>query len=204
MQPVRMPGEDETTAAERSCVARAAPKRQREFLSGRAAARQALARLGRHGHDLLVSPTRAPRWPPEVVGSISHCGAVCLAAVALRTQLSGIGVDCEPDAALDASLWPRICTPTELDWMRSQPEAERGRWARLIFCAKEAAYKYQHPLTQSFVGFQAVSIILEPRTESFRIHSEPRIHVLNEARGSWRRSDGLVVSLVVAAGTSTE
>lgn len=210
LQPVRLPDESETTAAERGCVAQAVLKRQREFLSGRAAARQALARLGIHGHDLLVSPSRGPLWPPGVVGSISHSGDVCLAAVALSAQLPGIGVDCAPDAALDELLWSRICTPVELDWIRLQPEPQRGRWARIFFCAKEAAYKYQQPLTLGFLGFQDLTLGMDPQTKSFSMQLEGRFSnrsgeafpgldpgtLLQSARGSWRLTAGHVIGLV--------
>lgn len=202
-QAVRMPAAEETTPAERACVAGAAPKRQREFLSGRIAARRALARLGITACELLPDPAGGPRWPPEVVGSISHSGALCLAAVAPRAQLAGLGVDCEPDDPLDAALWPRIITPAELAWIGRQPEAERGRWVRLFFSAKEAAYKYQHPLTRNFVGFQELTLILDPPAGTFALRSHPRVPELDEARGAWRRSAGQLVSWVAGGGLRT-
>lgn len=200
--PVAMPGAGEVTDRERACVASAVLKRQREFLCGRAAARRLLHRLGAPAEDLLVGSNRAPLWPEGVVGSISHCDTLCLVAVARSAELAGIGVDCEPDAPLDAELWPRIGTPAELAWLERQAAAERGRWARWIFAAKEAAYKYQHPRTGVFLGFQdlAVRFTADGAFDLLAAGAPPlAATVLAGARGVYRHSGGHLVCAVIPA-----
>jgi 4'-phosphopantetheinyl transferase EntD len=211
VQAIRMPAEDETTPAERLCVAHTVPKRRREFLSGRAAARAALARLGIQGYDLLPQASRSPVWPEGIVGSISHGDELCIAAVAPHGRLTGLGVDCEPLQALEEPLWDRICTPGELQWILRQPLAERGIWARHFFSAKEAAYKFQHPITQTFLSFHDISVSFDPGAgKAFQIRGETQLSaggnatpglrqaglLLQAAHCSWRRAAGQVISLV--------
>src|SRR5690242_12311145 len=54
-------------------IARATELRRKEFATGRACARAALARLGRPSAAVLRGPGGAPQWPEGVVGSITHC-----------------------------------------------------------------------------------------------------------------------------------
>lgn len=192
-----IPGDEEVSAAERAVVAHAAERRRREFLAGRAAARRALARLGVHGHDLLVGAAREPLWPPGVVGSLSHDADCCVAVAASRARLAGIGVDCAPDRPLPQRLWARIATPAELAWASGFLEPQRGRWLRLIFSAKEAFYKYQRPLSGRFLGFADATVEPDAATESFTIRSG--LSGFRAVRGAWRRSAGRLVCLVHAA-----
>lgn len=136
-----LPGED---------LRRAVPKRLAEFSAGRAAARKALgAQLAiPHGAD------RAPVWPAGVVGSISHSGSDCLAAV--TRALRGLGLDIEPDLPLEEGLWPAILTGPEREFVMAQ--AEPGRAAMAIFSAKEAAYKAQYPLSRQVFGFERMQV----------------------------------------------
>ena len=53
---------------EEALIARAIPKRRREFEKGRECARAALARLGLLDVVLLAGSGREPLWPAEVVG----------------------------------------------------------------------------------------------------------------------------------------
>jgi 4'-phosphopantetheinyl transferase EntD len=177
-------------------VAEAAEQRRREFLSGRAAARRALARLGVHGHDLLVGEARAPRWPPGIAGSISHGGGVCVAAAALRERHAGIGVDCEPDEPLAEKLWPRIATAAELDCLARLPAEQRGNWARRLFCAKECYYKYQRPQTGRFLGFDDVEIDFDEGIRGFTVRDRTARGA--PVRGGWRRSAGRIVCAIPA------
>lgn len=201
MGPVHMPADTETSDAERAAVSAAVLKRQREFLSGRAAARRLLTRLGHSGGDLLPQPSRAPAWPAGIVGSISHCDRAFLVVAAPSSVLGGIGIDCEPDEPLPPELWERICSPRELAWLESQEPASRGCWARRFFSAKEAVYKYQYPRTARFLGFQEVEIAFDSASCQFQTRwtgaeAENGIDlssVLEAAEGAWTVRDGLVV-----------
>lgn len=149
---------------ERALVERAVPKRQREFATGRRCARELLAQIGHVRAPLLRDESRAPRWPAGVVGSISHCDTLCVAAVASAREVPGLGVDVEPDLALEEPLWSKICTPRELDTIvAAAPLAQRGHRVRWIFSAKEALYKCVHPHVRVFLGFQDAEIRLDEK-----------------------------------------
>lgn len=147
-------------------------KRHREFAAGRRAARAAMAALGLPPAAIPMGPDRAPIWPGSVTGSISHTDTHCLAAVT-RTDatragdVKSLGLDLEPDMALEPALWPEICTSAELDWLDTRPAPERGRLARLIFSAKECVYKAQYPLTGMMLSFDAFEIAIDLQAGAF-------------------------------------
>jgi 4'-phosphopantetheinyl transferase EntD len=149
--------------AERDAVLRAVPKRQREFATARRVARRLLAELGRPPVAIPRNADRTPAWPDGLVGSISHCDDLVAVVLAERGAIAGLGVDVEPDQPLDAGLWPRICTPREIETIVASrgADAEQGRAARLVFCAKEAFYKSVHPTLQRVLGFHEVEVRID-------------------------------------------
>lgn len=147
--------------AERGAVKNAVPRRVAEFHAGRAAARAAMVRLSLPPRPVPMGPDRAPVWPEGITGSISHSKTACVAAVALRRDWAGLGIDLEEATPLESSLLPEICTKAEQHWLGTQPEAERGILAKLIFSAKEATYKAQYPITKRLFGFQTLEITLD-------------------------------------------
>jgi len=146
---------------ERAALSRALPGRLREFDAGRAAARAAMAGLGVAPAPVLHGADRAPIWPAGLTGSITHGAGACLAAVARRRDLRAIGLDLEADAPLEPELFETICTPEELDRLATLPQRARGQRARLIFSAKEAAYKAQYPLSRTLFDFHTLEIRLD-------------------------------------------
>jgi len=155
------------TAAELTSAARMSPRRLREFAAGRHHARSALEQLGLRSPQLAVGPDRAPQWPAGFVGSISHAGDLVLAVAAQSRALRAIGVDLEPAVPLDADLLPRVCRPEEL--ARLATSAAPSRRAKLIFSAKESAYKCIAPLTGAFLEFEEVEILFEAGEPRFRV-----------------------------------
>jgi 4'-phosphopantetheinyl transferase EntD len=93
-----------------------------------------------------------------MVGSISHTDSWCAAAVARALEVRSIGIDLELATPLKESLWRRVCTPKERDWLHELPAA--GLTGKILFSAKEAVYKCQYPITNKFLGFHAVEIEL--------------------------------------------
>lgn len=130
---------------------RATPARLREFAAGRTAARAALTALGHPPAAIPMQPGRAPLWPPGIAGSITHSATACLAAVTHAPRL--IGIDIEPDAPLPADLIPLILTAPE-----------DTTQARLIFSAKECAWKAIAPEVPETPGFDAMAVTLTATT----------------------------------------
>ncbi len=143
---------------EHQYVLNAAPNRAREFAAGRACARYALASLGVFDFPLHVGSDRMPRWPDGVIGSITHTHSYCGVVVARRTELQAIGLDAEVIGGVGADLWPEICTPNEVHWLETFREPKRSLVATLLFCAKEAFYKCQYPLTREWLDFRDVFV----------------------------------------------
>jgi len=145
----------------------AVPRRLAEFHAGRAAARAAMVTLGLPPRPVPMGPDRAPLWPNGVTGSISHTATTCVAVVGLREVWAGVGVDLEDATALDPLLVGEICTKAEQRWLGQQPAADRGLLAKLIFSAKEAAYKAQYPLSRTLFGFDALELSIDRTTCRF-------------------------------------
>ncbi|MFV0512335.1 MAG: 4'-phosphopantetheinyl transferase [Jhaorihella sp.] len=146
---------------------RASTKRRRDFAAGRAAAHRAMRGLGGPARPVRIGPDRAPVWPGGLTGSISHSDTACLAAVARSDMVRAIGLDVEDDAGLEPELVATICSETERAWLSGLPPAEAGRMARLIFSAKECAYKCQYVLSRTLFGFDTLEILPDPGTGRF-------------------------------------
>ncbi|MFN7224620.1 MAG: 4'-phosphopantetheinyl transferase [Paracoccaceae bacterium] len=129
----------------------ASPARAREFAAGRAAARTALACIGVPPQAILHGSDRAPIWPKGVIGSITHTGQACLAIAMPVGPCRGVGIDLEDDSPLPRDLWDTILTPDEQIRMT-------GARAKAAFCAKEAAYKAQYPVSGTLYGFDRMVI----------------------------------------------
>lgn len=150
--PEPLPGED-------TALPRASAARRREFLAGRALARQAMQGLGLPASPIPVASDRSPVWPQGVTGSISHCADLCAAAIARTADgFLSVGIDIETAGPLEPSLWTEICTQAERAWLAGLPEDKAGSLAKLVFSAKEAAYKCQYPLSRQLFDFQVFEI----------------------------------------------
>jgi 4'-phosphopantetheinyl transferase EntD len=124
--------------------------------AGRMVARDLLASLGFLGCAIPKATSGAPIWPAVVVGSISHDSDFAVAAVALNEHVSALGIDIEPAEYLPTDLLDLVVTERELARISDDPY--RGR---LLFAAKEAAYKAVFPLTNLFLDHHDVEIDLK-------------------------------------------
>jgi 4'-phosphopantetheinyl transferase EntD len=132
--------------SERPSHSASQPSRIREFASGRAYARKALAELGIFDVAIPVGANHAPVWPPGVIGSISHVAisfddSFVAVVVAPTAVAAAVGIDLEVDRGLAHDLWPAVFTDVELSRLLELPIVARGRQARALWCAKEAAAK---------------------------------------------------------------
>jgi 4'-phosphopantetheinyl transferase EntD len=142
--------------------------RRLEFTCGRAVARRAMAPLGHGAAPVLMARDRAPVWPENIVGSLSHTSTACIALAAPAQEYVSLGVDLEPDEPLEKNLIAEICNNDENRWLLRQPQDKRGQLARLVFSAKEAAYKAQYPLTKAVFGFDQMSVSFDFPKGEFR------------------------------------
>ncbi|WP_161860670.1 4'-phosphopantetheinyl transferase family protein [Algicella marina] len=185
-------------AEEVKAIVRATPRRRREFVAGRVAARHAMSALG-YGHNSVPSGSdRAPVWPPGLVGSISHTGSVCMSVVARSSTASAIGIDVETDEPLSQDLWDTVLTSSDQSMLRSFPRADRGRIAKIIFSAKECVYKCQYPISKKLFGFDMLNITLD--MEGYRFWATLNDDVAPFSRGTSFAGNFALTDNVVITG----
>lgn len=153
---------------EEAAVRRAVPKRRAEFRAGRTFSRAALLRLGHPAAAIPVGPDRVPDWPPGVVASITHDDVYCAVMAARTTDVAAIGLDLEPADPLPADIVRLVCSEAELrDRTAREAELELDL-PKLVFCAKESAYKAYFWLARSMLEFGDVEVHVNPRDAAFR------------------------------------
>jgi len=153
-------------------IAQAVDKRRWEFAAGRSAARCGLHELGRAPAALLASAERDPRWPPGVLGSITHTEGFCGAAVCDdRAGLIAIGFDAERLRPLAPEVAKMVLSAgEEASWPAG---VDRGHWAMLTFSAKESVYKCLFPLLRIQIGFEDVRLGFGAPGEGFSARVQP-------------------------------
>lgn len=178
-------------------IARAKPGRVREFTAGRVAARLAMLAMGAPARPVLSRDNRAPIWPAGIVGSISHAPACCISVIAAARNIASLGVDVEPWEPLPVDLHRTICTKGELDWLNCQHPAQRDYFAKLIFSAKECAYKSQFPLSGQILNYDAIKISLNLNRVRFSARftqSIPPFQVGDRLSGRFAITEGLILT----------
>lgn len=190
-----------TTLFEEEAVAvrRAVDSRRREFTSGRACARRALALLGLPPVPVPRGERGAPSWPDGVVGSITHCAGYRACAVAMDTQVLTIGIDAEPHEPLPPGVFDMISLRTERWALAGLPSGVH--WDRVLFSAKESVYKAWFPLTRRWLDFSEATVTIDPSAGTFHAHLSKiaTVHgggLLTEFAGRWRVADGFVLTAI--------
>jgi 4'-phosphopantetheinyl transferase EntD len=144
--------------AERGAVTPFATKRAREFAAGRDCAHEALRALGAGQTSIPRAADGSPRWPPGYVGSITHTDGYYAAAAGSAGRYAAIGIDAEHVGRVTPDMWKLIFTASERRRLAAASPGDRARTAAIMFSAKEAFYKCQHPLTGAWIDFDEVSI----------------------------------------------
>jgi enterobactin synthetase component D / holo-[acyl-carrier protein] synthase len=189
-------------AEEEEMISRAVEKRQREFTTARACAREALARLGVAPTPILSGSSGEPQWPSGIVGSITHCDGFRACALARASDLATIGIDAEPNQPLPDGLLGDIALPEERGRLSDlgcrRPEVH---WDRLLFSIKESIYKAWFPLAGRWLGFEDAIVEIDLRLETFSARflvPGPLIHgcELTGFSGRWLVRDGLLFAAI--------
>jgi 4'-phosphopantetheinyl transferase EntD len=181
------------SVAEEAIVRRAVASRRREFQTGRACARRALAAFGIAAPTIGQTPDRAPIWPLGVVGSITHCADYCAAAVARSSEILSLGIDMEKVEPLTPEMAQIVCRDEEMLAFPPPPRLDLD-WPLLAFSAKEAFYKCYYPTTRTYLDFHDVSIrfqIIGDNCGEFSVQlvnlDKPGEGVIRSVVGRWQR-----------------
>lgn len=186
--------------AEAETVADAVPKRHNEFAAGRTCAHRALAQLGIPESPLLPGAHREPLWPPGIVGSITHCALYSAAVVAWARDFLTVGIDAEPNRPLPEGILETIALPEEIAWVRSA-DREGPAWDRLLFSAKESAFKAWFPIAGTWIDFTDARFRALPEGHGFEVtlvegHSAVMDAGLSTLSGQYKVDDGRIVTAI--------
>jgi 4'-phosphopantetheinyl transferase EntD len=187
---------------EEAALGRAVDKRRHEFITARACARAALARLGMPTAPIVPGLRGAPQWPAGVVGSMTHCAGYRASAIARAGDMLTLGVDAEPDDKLPPGVLDVIASDDERAGLAALASAAPGpSWDRLLFSAKESVYKAWFPLTRRWLGFEEAAITISPADGTFAARllvDGPQLEgrPLNGFTGRWLARDGFVLTAI--------
>lgn len=185
IDPAQSEAEAELFPEEAALVARALDKRRREFAAGRLCYRRALARLGLPPRALVNDADRAPMWPEDVVGSVTHTRGLCAVVLAPADTMRSLGIDVEPSTPMRDALWRRIATADEQRRIEASSAIEPGLMGKIVFSAKECFYKLQYPLTRQYLGFEDAEVAVDLEGGRFDVT------FLRDAGDRFRRGDVL-------------
>ncbi|GID31638.1 4'-phosphopantetheinyl transferase family protein [Paractinoplanes brasiliensis] len=177
-------------------------KRRREFTTGRWAAREAMARLGRPPVPLPRGPRGEPLWPAGLIGSITHCPGYRAAAVAEAGRMALLGIDAEPDEPMPGDVFATVSLPAERERVATLHRDHPGvSWERLLFSAKESVYKTWFPLMRRWLDFEEADVTIDPVGGTFRARllvAGPRLHgrELTGFTGRWLARKGLLLTAI--------
>jgi 4'-phosphopantetheinyl transferase EntD len=102
------------------------------------------------------------------VGSLTHSSEYCAAAVTADAEIYSIGIDAESHRPLPEA----VLTLTSRDEERRRLADLRAHdpricWDTIAFSAKESVYKAWYPLTRRWLGFEDVSVHIDPDSQRF-------------------------------------
>jgi 4'-phosphopantetheinyl transferase EntD len=188
---------------EERALGAAVEKRRREFVTGRACAREALAGLGLPPSPLGSGERGEPLWPPGVVGSITHCEGYRACAVAPSSSVLMLGIDAERNAPLRQRVWEEVAHGRE----RELQDADAGGGHHLdavLFSAKEAIFKATYPLAHRWLGFGDAELTIDSSGAFTARLLVPGPEVsgppLRELAGRWAGDGDVVVTAVLVPG----
>jgi len=175
------------------------PKRLIEFSTGRLCAIKALELLGIRETNIPIGEDRAPIWPRGIVGSISHCDRLAGAIVAKESNHISLGLDVEEIGRVTSDLWDLVFTENEKNFLFSLSKEDQRVKSTAIFSIKEAFYKFQHPLTKTFLDFLDVEVELPGLTRvKVLIDTIDPISKIRSNQAFYFKENECIISLIVA------
>ncbi len=155
---------------EEQAVVNAVESRVDEFRLGRNCARKALEHIGAPQRAIPVGKSRAPVWPNGVIGSITHTGFYCAAAVGWRSEFGGIGIDAADNRPLPTDILEQVTSRAERVWVQKHLRSAQGHHLAadsLIFSIKESIYKAWNPITGQWLGFEDAFVVVDAGAKTF-------------------------------------
>lgn len=183
-------------------IQRSVAKRQTEFLAGRLCARQAIRQLDGRRYVPPIGDDRAPVWPNDVCGSITHSSGWAAAIVASKQHWRGLGMDVEQVMSSERAvrLAGEILTADELQRMAAGPEHHVAQCITLTFSLKESLFKALYPLVLKRFYFEDAEVLEWSESGSARLRLKIDLsdewHDGKELDAQFCVGDGQLLSLV--------
>ena len=132
-------------------------KRQADYLAGRRCARHCLVLLSQPTVDLAYAgPGKAPSWPTQVAGSISHTLGLAMCLATTESMLVGVDIEHVLDDSQAATIQHLVVNDDE--WRHCPSALSKPAFTTLLFSAKESIYKALGLLFGVRLDFQSVSL----------------------------------------------
>ena len=174
-------------------------KRLADFSTGRYCALKALEQLGIHDAIIPIGEDRAPIWPEGIVGSISHCDSLTGAIVAKSSDHISLGLDVEEIGRVTLDLWDLVFTENEKRYLSGLSDENKHVQSTVIFSIKEAFYKFQHPLTKTFLDFLDVEVELPGLTQvKVLVETIEPSSIIMRNQVMYRIENECIISLIAA------
>ncbi|MGP4846127.1 4'-phosphopantetheinyl transferase family protein [Marinobacter sp. 1Y8] len=172
---------------------RAVNKRKAEYVAGRACAREALQLKTGVSSVPEIGEDRAPVWPADAVGAITHSDGWAAALVASRQYYQGLGIDVETVMSADRArrLIQEILTPDEQLRHASALEADPGQLLTTIFSLKESLFKALYPVVKQRFYFQHAELV------SFDGEGQSTLRLLTDLSPAWHHGRELEAHFTV-------
>jgi 4'-phosphopantetheinyl transferase EntD len=133
---------------------------------------------------------------------MTHCAGYRAAALARAKDVAAIGIDAEPNATLPDGVLAAVSTAEERRLLQTVIRTRPCiNWDRLLFSAKEAAFKAWFPLTGRKLGVESTAIrisVVGSFVALLRVDESPVIgQRFDRLHGRWLVSEGLTVTAIV-------
>jgi len=177
-------------------IQRSVAKRQAEFLAGRLCARAALQQLASLDCIPAIGEDRAPVWPAQICGSITHSTGRAAAIVAYKEHWRGLGMDLENLLSAERAerLAGEILTAPELQRMAAGPRDQLALLVTLTFSVKESLFKALYPIVQQRFYFEHAEML------HWSEDGRARLRLLTDLSGEWRNGSELDAQFCVHDG----
>lgn len=174
------------------------PKRLSDFSKGRYCANLALEQLDIKDVIIPIGNNREPIWPDGIVGSISHCDILTGAIVGKSAEFISMGLDIEEIGRVTPDLWDLIFTQKEKDFLINLSDRELQEKSTAIFSIKEAYYKFQYPITKTYLDFLDVEVALPDfRQINVLVDSINLSSILSRYEVNYFLEKGCVISFII-------
>jgi enterobactin synthetase component D len=153
-------------------------------------------RLDGRQHVPLIGEDRAPIWPNDLCGSITHSTGWAAAIVANTQHWRGLGMDVEQLMTRERAsrLAGEILTADELQRMAAGPEHQIALHVTLTFSLKEALFKALYPIVLKRFYFEDAELLGWTETGTARL----RLKI--ELSEEWRSGKELDAQFSVEGG----